>query len=100
MGRSQKRAASKLSRAALEAAAIVSFLGGCRPPRNDIQLDPWKMPAKILIIAYGNPLRCDDGIAWRAADALAQKLSDSDVEIVRLHQLAPELAETISHFKW
>jgi hydrogenase maturation protease len=55
------------------------------------------MPAKILIIAYGNPLRCDDGIAWRAADALAQKLPDSDVEIVRLHQLAPELAEAAQH---
>ena len=58
------------------------------------------MPAKILIVAYGNPLRCDDGIAWRAADALSNKFMDSDVEILRLHQLTPELAETISHFKW
>jgi len=49
----------------------------------------------ILIIAYGNPLRCDDGIAWRAADALANKFPQPEVEIVRLHQLAPELADAV-----
>jgi hydrogenase maturation protease len=52
---------------------------------------------RILIVAYGNPLRCDDGVAWRAADALAQRLPDFEVEIVRLHQLAPELADTAQH---
>jgi hydrogenase maturation protease len=56
------------------------------------------MPARILIVAYGNPLRSDDGVAWRAADLIAQKLSESKAEILRLHQLAPELSETISHF--
>ena len=50
----------------------------------------------ILILAYGNPLRCDDGLAWRAAAALDGKFSTSQVEIVRTHQLAPELAETVS----
>jgi hydrogenase maturation protease len=58
------------------------------------------MARKVLIVAYGNPLRCDDGIAWRAADALEGKFSEDEVEILRLHQLAPELAETASHFKW
>ena len=51
------------------------------------------MPA-VLIVAYGNPLRCDDGVAWRAADALRGKFPESQVEILCLHQLAPELAET------
>jgi len=51
---------------------------------------------RVLIVAYGNPLRSDDGVAWRAADALSDKFS-SDVEIVRLHQLMPEMAETVSH---
>src|SRR3954449_3083504 len=46
-----------------------------------------------LIVAYGNPLRCDDGIAWRAADALANTFSESEIEILRLHQLAPEVAD-------
>ena len=62
-----------------------------RPPLHDT------MPS-ILIVAYGNPLRSDDGVAWRAADALGGKFPESDVEIVCLHQLAPELAETVSHF--
>ncbi len=51
---------------------------------------------RVLVIAYGNPMRCDDGLAWHAADELAKKYSSPDVEIVRTHQLAPELAETVS----
>lgn len=51
---------------------------------------------RVLIIAYGNPMRSDDGVAWRAAAALEGKSSTPDVEIVRAHQLTPELAETIS----
>ena len=50
---------------------------------------------RILIVAYGNPLRCDDGVAWRAADALEGKFRDSEVEILRLHQLAPEVADSV-----
>jgi hydrogenase maturation protease len=50
----------------------------------------------VLIVAYGNPLRCDDGLAWRAADDLEPKLSGSEVEILRAHQLAPEMAEDIT----
>lgn len=52
----------------------------------------------VLIIAYGNPLRSDDGVAWRAADILAEKISSPAVEILRLHQLAPELADTLRGF--
>jgi hydrogenase maturation protease len=52
---------------------------------------------RILIIAYGNPMRCDDGLAWRAADALEEKFSSTDVELLRVHQLTPELAEAVSH---
>jgi hydrogenase maturation protease len=50
---------------------------------------------QVLIVAYGNPMRCDDGIAWRAADSLAPKFSEPDVEILRLHQLTPELADAV-----
>jgi len=50
----------------------------------------------VLIVAYGNPLRSDDGLAWRVADALEVKLSSWEVEILRLHQLTPELAERVS----
>lgn len=51
---------------------------------------------RVLIVAYGNPMRSDDGVAWRAADALEKKFSNSQLAIVRTHQLAPELAETVS----
>ena len=51
---------------------------------------------RVLIIAYGNPLRSDDGVAWRAADELERRFSGGDVEILRTHQLAPELAEAVS----
>ncbi|HXJ85699.1 MAG TPA: hydrogenase maturation protease [Candidatus Binatia bacterium] len=50
---------------------------------------------RVLIVAYGNPLRCDDSIAWRVADALEGKFLEQDVEIIRLHQLAPEIADNV-----
>jgi hydrogenase maturation protease len=55
---------------------------------------------RALIIAYGNPLRCDDGVAWRAAEALREKFSPVEIEIASLHQLSPELAETISRSQY
>ena len=51
---------------------------------------------RILIVAYGNPMRCDDGLAWHAVDELEKKFSSPEVEVLRTHQLAPELAETVS----
>jgi hydrogenase maturation protease len=72
---------------------ILSPLRGWNPlPEIDLQIMP-----RVLIIAYGNPLRSDDGVAWRAADELEKKLSGADVEVEirRCHQLTPELAETI-----
>jgi len=55
---------------------------------------------RVLIIAYGNPMRSDDGVAWRAADELERKFAGSkivaEVEILQCYQLAPELAEAVS----
>ena len=46
-------------------------------------------------------MRSDDGVAWHAADQLQHKFAGSkiaaEVEILRCHQLAPELAEAVSH---
>ena len=50
---------------------------------------------RVLVIAYGNPLRCDDGVAWQAAEQIRRKLA-SQVDVICVHQLAPELAEEIS----
>jgi hydrogenase maturation protease len=52
--------------------------------------------ARILILGYGNPLRSDDGLGWRAAEKLAEKFSSSDVEIRTCHQLLPELVDLVS----
>lgn len=51
---------------------------------------------RVLIVAFGNPLRCDDGLAWRAAEELSRQISDPDVRILTTHQLTPELSQTVS----
>jgi hydrogenase maturation protease len=49
---------------------------------------------RVLVIAYGNPLRGDDGIAWQAAENIERELPS--VTVVCAHQLTPELAEAAS----
>ena len=50
-----------------------------------------------LIIGYGNPLREDDGIGWRAAELVERDLKSDVADIMRCHQLTPELACEIEH---
>jgi hydrogenase maturation protease len=52
---------------------------------------------QILIVGYGNPLRCDDGVGWRAAEALSRSLPFPEIEIVIRHQLTPELADNLRY---
>jgi hydrogenase maturation protease len=54
---------------------------------------------RILIVGYGNPLRSDDGLGWRAADLLSRSLSvpETEVEVVVRHQLTPELADNLKN---
>jgi hydrogenase maturation protease len=52
--------------------------------------------ARILIIGWGNPLRGDDGVGWRAAEELAGVLEGHEVSVRVSHQLMPELAEEIA----
>lgn len=54
------------------------------------------MSHRVLIIAYGNPLRSDDGFGWRAAELLHPKAEQFDAEILCVYQLTPELAATAS----
>lgn len=51
---------------------------------------------RILIVGYGNPLRCNDGVGWHAAEELSRRLSAEDAEIIICHQLTPELADQAS----
>ena len=52
--------------------------------------------ARVLILGYGNPLRSDDGLGWRAAEELSRNVSSPDVEVLIRYQLTPELADTVS----
>lgn len=51
---------------------------------------------RVLIVACGNPLRCDDGLAWRAVEELHRLCLPQAVEIIAQHQLTPELASPVS----
>ena len=57
---------------------------------------PWDAPGDaaggVLVVGYGNTLRSDDGIGWRAASLLADDPRLGGVEVLAIHQLAPELA--------
>ena len=51
--------------------------------------------SKVLIICYGNPLRSDDGLGWRAAEQLAHSFHSRSIEIITCFQLTPELADNV-----
>jgi hydrogenase maturation protease len=51
----------------------------------------------ILVLAVGNPLREDDGVAWHVASALRE--AGDAVEVATAHQLMPEMAETVARAK-
>lgn len=66
---------------------------------------------KTLLIAYGNTTRRDDGVAYHVVQRLCARLGlepdaldaeegmlDERLSILRLHQLAPELAETLARY--
>lgn len=50
----------------------------------------------VLLLAYGNPLRRDDGVGWVIGERLAEMLAEDVADVRVLHQLTPELAEPIS----
>ncbi len=49
-----------------------------------------------LVIGYGNSLRQDDGVGWRAADLLEERLGSGTCEIVLCQQLTPELVAKLA----
>lgn len=49
-----------------------------------------------LVLACGNPLRGDDGVAWRVADALREDADFASVELIVTQQWLPEHAEAVS----
>ncbi len=53
---------------------------------------------KILVFGYGNPSRCDDGVAWVVVERL-EALALHDVEFLTAHQLEVDHSETVSRFE-
>jgi hydrogenase maturation protease len=51
---------------------------------------------QILVIGYGNTLRGDDGAGVAAAKRIAERFPQ--VDVMTVHQLQPELAETITWY--
>lgn len=51
---------------------------------------------KVLIIGYGNTLRGDDAFGPRVAELLRETEIAASIEILSLHQLTPELMDTLS----
>ena len=52
--------------------------------------------ARVLVLGYGNPLRCDDGLGWQVAVEMFRANKSPEVLVLPCHQLTPELAEPIS----
>jgi hydrogenase maturation protease len=57
---------------------------------------PVNIEAELLVIGYGNPLRRDDGVGPRVAEAI-EALQLPGVRTIVCQQLSPEDAEPISH---
>lgn len=55
-----------------------------------------EIDAPVLVIAYGNELRRDDGAGPAAAEALRDQLPQQLADVRTVHQLLPELAEPLS----
>ena len=49
----------------------------------------------LLVIGYGNPLRCDDGVGQEVARQIAA-WELPNVEAIAVHQLTPELVELLA----
>lgn len=54
-------------------------------------------PSGVLVIGYGNTLRCDDGAGVVAAQRLAARVGNRAV-VITAHQLLPEMACEIACF--
>jgi len=51
----------------------------------------------VLVIGYGNPSRRDDGVGHYVVEKV-ERLAGGSINTLALHQLGPELAETIKDY--
>lgn len=70
---------------------------------NVATLPPFpQQSSRLLIIAYGNPLRRDDGAGLCLAEKMARlwRAESVVVRTISVHQLVPELAADIGNQEW
>lgn len=65
------------------------------PSNPQIRESPRESDGSLLIIGYGNPLRCDDGVGPKVVEAV-EALRLPGVRTLICQQLTPELADPIS----
>jgi len=53
------------------------------------------LPKFKLLLACGNPLRGDDGVGWKIAEAIEQDADFADVTVMVAQQFTPELTEVL-----
>jgi len=63
--------------------------------RVRVSAAPFALMKNPLIIGFGNPLREDDGLGWRAAELIERANDEIDIDVIKCQQLTPELAEAI-----
>lgn len=51
--------------------------------------------ARALVIGFGNTLRSDDGLGHYVAKQLSMEVSDPDVQILDMHELVAEIADSV-----
>jgi len=51
---------------------------------------------QVLVVGYGNTLRSDDGVGLYAVREIQKTMTRSNIELMEVVQLYPELAETLS----
>ena len=61
-----------------------------------MKTQPQPQIAGLLVIGYGNPLRCDDGVGPKVAEAVEELQLARRVRTLVCQQLSPEHAEPIS----
>ncbi len=57
------------------------------------------MPARVLVIGIGNPIRGDDGLGWQVAGLLESHFAGSSlpVDTIQVQQLTMDLVDEINH---
>ncbi|MCX7015804.1 MAG: hydrogenase maturation protease [Candidatus Sumerlaeota bacterium] len=75
-------------------ASSMSFMPST-PSMSSMSSTPSMPSAEVLLLAWGNLLRRDDGVGWAVARAVRESDISDQIKVIEAQQLTPELAEDI-----